>query len=103
MRYYLDGLAMVFATTLAVDNTLVDASSSDVVGLGHVHSEETLVVSEVEVGFVSVNCHVALAVLVGIKCSGINIDIRVELLDSYIVAACLQQFSDRRRDYSLAE
>ena len=94
MRYYLDGLAMIFAAALAVDNTLVDTSGSDIVGLGHVHSEETLVVSEVEVGFVSVNSHIALAMLIGIECAGIDVDVRVELLDSYIVATGLQQLTD---------
>ena len=91
--YHLYSLAVVLAATLTVDNTLVDTSCSDVVGLGHVHAEETLVVAEVEVSFVSVNGHVAFAVLVGVERTGVDVDIRVELLDCHIVATCLQQFT----------
>ena len=47
---------------------------------------ETLVVPEVKVGLVSVDCHVALSMLVRIESPGIDVDVRIKLLDSNLIA-----------------
>ena len=48
--------------------------------------------AEVEVGLGAIFCNVAFAVLIWIECAGININVRVKLLDGGGVATCLQQF-----------
>ena len=95
MRNYLYGLAQVVATALLVNDSFIYASAGDVVGLGSFDAEKTLVVTEVKVCHVSINRHVALAMLMGVQCTRVNVDVRVELLDGYVVATCLQQLSDR--------
>ena len=89
MGYYLDGFTQIVAVTLTVDNCFVDASCGDAVVMGGVDACEPFVMSQVEVGFHTVGCHVALAVLVGIQCAWVDVDVGIELLDGYFVATCL--------------
>ena len=53
---------------------------------------------QIEVGLGTVFRYVALAVLVGVQRPGIDVDVRVELLDRYRISAGLQQPRDRRGD-----
>ena len=92
--HYLNRFAQVVAVTLAIYHRLVDAAGCYRVVSCCVYACKSLVVSQVEVGFEAVGCHVAFAVLVGVQCARIDVDIRVELLDSNFVAACLQQFAN---------
>ena len=57
--------------------------SSNVVRLCRLYSQESLIVSQVEVGFVSVYGYIALSVLVWIQSSRVDVDIRVKLLNGY--------------------
>ena len=47
--------------------------------------------------------HVTLPMLIGIERSRVDVDVRVKLLDSDVVASGLQQFAYRRGDYTLAQ
>ena len=96
--HHLYGLAQVVAVSLFVNDRLVDASCGERVGLGRLYACEAFVVAEVEVGLHTVDGDIALAVLVWIECSRIDVDVRVKLLDGDVVASCLQELTDRRRD-----
>ena len=91
VRYDLYRLAEEIAAAFLVDDRLVNLACGDVVGLRGGYRGETLVVSQIEVGFGSVLGDVALAVFVGIERSRVHVDVRVEFLDGYRITACLQQ------------
>ncbi len=98
---YLDGLAEIVAATLLVDHALVDASCGDIVGSGSGNVGKPLVMSEVKVGLVTVDGHITLAVLIGIQCARIDVDVRVKLLNRNPEASCFKQAGKRRRNNSL--
>ena len=103
VRYDLDGLAQVISAALLVDDAFVDASGGEVIGLGRLDAQEAFVVSQVEVGLVAVHGDVALAVLIGVQRARVDVDVRVELLDGYVVAAGLQQLADGGGDDAFAQ
>ena len=90
----LNGLSQIVATAFLVDNALVDATGCNVVGFGCLDSQEAFIVSQVKIGFMAVYGHIAFSMLIRIQCSRVDVDIRVKLLDGYIVTSCLQQFTD---------
>ena len=98
MRHNLYGLAKIVAAAFLIDNALVDTSGGDVVGACGLDVGKPLVVTEVEVGFVAVDSYVAFAVLVWVECSRVDVDVGVEFLDCYFVAASFEQTCKRRRD-----
>jgi|GEM_PF-6786723 len=87
-------LAEVITAPFLVDDAFIDASGGYVVGTGRLDAEETFVMSEVEVGFMPVYRHIALAVLIRIERAGVDIDIGVKLLYRDLVSPRLQQFAD---------
>ena len=101
--HHLDGLAQVVATTLAVDDSLVDAPRRYAVVTCGMYACEALVVAEIQVRLHAVGRDVALAMLIGVQRSRVNVDVRVELLDSDLVATCLQQLADARGYDALSE
>ena len=103
MRDYLDGFAQVGAFAFAGDDGVVYPSRGYVVGLGGMHAQETLVVSQVQVCFRSVFRDVALSVLVRVEGSGVYIDVGVEFLDGDSEAPGLQEFRQRRSNNALPE
>ena len=64
MRYYLDCLAEIVAAAFLVDDALVYAAGCDVVGACCRYISEALIMTEIKVGFMTVDGYVALAVLV---------------------------------------
>ena len=96
-------LAEIVASSFLVNDSLVYSSCGERVGACGLYTGESFVVSEVEVCLHSVDCDITLSVFVGIECSGVDIDVRVKLLDGDVVTPCLQQFSYRGRDDSFAE
>lgn len=91
VRDNLHRLAEIVSAALLVDDALVDTSGGDVVRASSVDVGETLIVTEVEVGLVAVDSHIAFAMLVGVQCTRIDVDIRVKLLDSHSKTARKQQ------------
>ena len=79
--HYLDCLSEICSFSFFCDDCIIDSSGRHVVGLGGIDSEETFVVTEVEVGFCSVFSDVAFSVFIGIEGARIDVDIRVEFLD----------------------
>ena len=93
MRDNLNGFSQIITTAFFVDYALINTSCSNVVSFGSLDTEEAFVVSKVEVCFMTVNCYIAFSVFVRVKSTRVNINVRVELLNSYAVASCLQQFT----------
>ena len=94
MRHHLNGLSQIVTMPLAVDDRLVDAACRDAVVTGGTDAGKPLVMSQVEIRFKAVLRHVALAVLIGIQRTRVDIDVGVEFLDGDLVTTCLQQFAN---------
>ena len=103
VRHDLDGAAEVVAAALAADHRVVDAARGDVRGAARVGVGEALVVAEVEVGLGAVLGDEHLAVLVRRHRAGVDVDVRVELLQSDGQPASDEQPPDRRGGDALAE
>ena len=95
VRYDLDGLAQIVAAALLVDDALVDAARRHGVGLGGLDAGEPLIVSQVKVRFHTIDRHIALAMLIGVQRSRVDIDVGIELLNGDVIAPCLEQLADR--------
>lgn len=50
--------------------------------------------TQVEIGFMTIHGYIAFAVFIRVQCTRVDVDIRVKLLDGYLVTSCLQQFTD---------
>ena len=93
MRHHLDGLAQIVAPPLTLDDAQIDAPCGHTVVTGGLNAGKPLVMAQVEVGLHAVGCHVALTMLIGVQCSRVDVDVRVELLNGNMVAPCLQQLA----------
>ena len=89
MRNHLNRFTQIVSTTLFVDNAFVDASCSNVVRLSRLYAQKSFIMSQVEIGFVSVYRYIAFSVLVWIQSSRVDVDVRVKLLNGYILTSCL--------------
>ena len=96
VRDDLNCLSEVIPTALLIYHTLIDAAGSDIVGTCSMYICEPLVVSEIKVGFMTIDCDIALAMFIWIQCARINIYIRVEFLDCHAIAPRQKQTSQRR-------
>src|ERR1700761_5812365 len=103
VRDDLDGGAEVVAATLATDHGVVDPARGDVGGEARVRAREALVVAQVEVGLGAVLGYEHLAVLVGRHGPGIDVDVRVELLQLDVQPASYQQSPNRSCGDALAK
>ena len=103
VRNDLHGFTEVFASAFFVNDRLVDPAGGDVVRLCGLDVQEPLVVPKVQVRFCAINGHVALPVFVGVQGAGIDIDVRVELLNGHRMAARLKQLSQRCADNPFSE
>ena len=95
VRDDLDGGAEEIAAPLLRDDVLVDAARRDVVRLRERFVDEPFVVSEIEVGLRAVVRHVDFAVLERRHRPGIDVEVRIELLDRHAQAALDEQAPDR--------
>ena len=95
VRDDLDGRAEIVAAPLPGDDVAIDPAGGDIVGLLGGNAGEALVMAEVEVGLRPVVGHVDLAVLIGRHRARIDVQIGVELADSDLVSARLEERSER--------
>src|SRR5512135_2135441 len=100
---HLDGLAEVLALALLADDGLVDLAGRPVVRLGRLGRSEALVVAEVEVGFGAVVGDIDLAVLEGAHRAGVDVEVRIELLDGDAIAVAFEKPPDRGGGDALAQ
>ena len=103
VRDHLHRVAEVLAATLLGDHARVDLAGRDVRDLAEVGVEETLVVTDVEVGLGAVVGHEDLAVLERVHRPGVDVQIGVELLHGDAQTACLQQAPEAGCREALAE
>ena len=103
MRNNLDSLTQIVAPSFAVYHRFIYATGCYTVVSCGTYTRKPFIVPQVEVGLKTILCHVALTVLIGVQCPWVNIDIRVELLNRHLVAACQQQFADAGRNDSLSK
>ena len=87
MRDDLDSVAEVLPSPLLCDDGGVDLSGGGVGLAGEVHVEKSLVVPDVEIGLRAVVSDEDLAVLEGVHCAGIDVDVGVQLLHDNADAA----------------
>ena len=88
---------------LTVDDGLVDAPCRYRVVSCCEYACKSLVVSQVQIRLETILRHVALTVLVGVQRARVDVDVGVELLDGYLVAASLQQFADGGGNNALSQ
>ena len=103
VRDDLDGAAQVVAPALLADDRVVDRAGGDVGPARGVRVREPLVVAQVEVGLRTVLRHEDLAVLERRHRAGIDVDVRVELLEGDLEAAGDEEAADRGGGDALAE
>ena len=94
VRNDLYGAPEIIAAALFLDHREVDLAGRPVIVSRGDLVREPLVVAEIEIGFGPVVGDIHLAVLVRAHRAGIDVDIRVELLQRDLVAVSLQQGSD---------
>ena len=103
MGHHLNGLSQIVAMTLTIDDRLVDAPCRNRVVAGRMYAREPFVMTQVQVCFHAVDGDVALAVLIRVQRTWIDVDIGIKLLNGYFVATCLQQFADAGRDNAFSQ
>ena len=103
VRDHLDGRAEVLALALAAQHAVPDRAGGVVRGAREVLVDEALVVADVEVGLGAVLGDEHLAVLERAHRPGVDVQVRVELLDLHLEAARLQQPAERRGGDPLPE
>ena len=91
MRNNLYGTAKIIATAFFIYYTLVNLACGRIGVFGQVDINKAFVMSQVKVSFRTVVGYKNLAMLIRAHCARVNIDIRVELLDSNPIAAAFQQ------------
>ena len=90
VRNHLHGFAEVIAATFFFDDAKVDASRRPVVASRRAHRGEALVVSEIEIGLGAVIGNEDFAVLERRHRAGIDVDVRIELLQRDFETARLE-------------
>ena len=85
----LNRFSQEIATTLFINDALVNTTCGHVVSLRRRSIKESLIVTQIQICLGTIFCYITLAVLVGVKSSRINIDIRIQLLYSHTVTTCL--------------
>ena len=103
VRNHLYGRAEIVAAALSCDDLLVDSARCNVVSLCGRNPGESLVVTQIEVGFRPVVGHIDLAVLIGAHRPGIHVEIGIELPNADLVATRLQKSGERCRHETFAE
>ena len=90
MRDYLNGFSKEIPPTLFLNNRMIDTSGSQVVNLVCLNIQESLIMPQIKVSLMPVRGNITLTVFIGIKCTRIHIDIRIQFLIRYPQPACLQ-------------
>ena len=82
VRDHLHGAAEVVALALLLDDRAIDLACGEVAVAAQGGVGEALVVAEVEIGLSAVVEHVNFAVLERVHCSGIDVEVGIELLEN---------------------
>ena len=90
----LHGVSLILAVALLVQNGPVHLSGGDIASMIQGLVDETLVVTEIEVGFRTIIRDENLTMLDRVHRTRIDVDIRVELLHGNLIAARLQKTAE---------
>jgi len=74
----LNGIAEVVTSAFLGDDIKIDSPGRGVVLASHIQGGKALIVAQIKVGFSPVVGDIHLPMLVGVHCSRIHIDVRVE-------------------------
>ncbi len=99
----LDGFAEVIAAPFFSEDGFVNAASGPVIVAGKLGVSETLVMAEIEIGFRAVFGNEDFAVLEGAHGAGIDVKVRVALLQGDFEAAALKKTADRGGSYAFSQ
>ncbi len=99
----LDGFAEVIAAAFFGEDGFVDAAGGPVIVAGKLGVGEALVVAEVEIGFGAVFGDEDFAVLEGAHGAGIDVKVRVALLQGDFEAATFEETADGGGSYAFSE
>ena len=103
MGHHLNRLPQIVALALPFYDGLIDTPRGDGVVASSLNTGKPFVMPQVKVGFHTIYCHIAFAVLIGIQCSRVDIDVGVEFLNGDFIAPGLKQFSDTGGNNSLTQ
>ena len=95
VRNHLYSTAQIVAATLFGNHVFIDLAGTETVAAGHGGVDETLIVTEVEVGFRAVIGYEYFAVLKRAHGTRVNVDIRVKLKHGHVQATRLENSSNR--------
>ena len=95
--------AIISAAALAVQNGIEDLAGGHRAVARQIFVDEALIVAQIEVGFHAVLGDEHLTVLIGVHRAGIDVQVRIKLLQNDRIAARLEQSSERRRRDALAQ
>src|SRR5690554_196135 len=90
VRDDLHSAAQIITTTLFANNFFVHPAGGEVIALAHGGTNKAFVVAQVEVGFRAVFGDKNLTVLERAHGAGVHVDVRVQLENSDLQAACLE-------------
>ena len=86
MRNNLNRVTQVFAATLLGNDRGIHLAGGRISGTRQVHIEEALVVANIQIGLRTILSDKNLAVLEGVHCTGIDVDVGIELLHDHVQA-----------------
>ena len=103
VRDDLNGMSLILTMALLVEDRPVHLTGGDIASVIQGLVDETLVVTEIEVGLRTIIRDENLTMLNRIHRTRIDVDIRVELLHGNLIAARLQKTAERSRCNPLSE
>ena len=103
VRNHLHRLAEIIAAPLAMDDLLVDSARGEIVALRELGVREALVVAQIEIGLGAVVGDEDFAVLERAHGAGIDVQVRIELLQRHAQPAAFEQTTDGRRRNAFSE
>ena len=91
MGNYLNRFTQVSTFPLLVNDRLINSTSGNIVGLRSVNIQKALIMPQIKICFSTILGYKAFSMLIGIECSGINIDIGIKFLNGHFQSSRLQQ------------
>ncbi len=91
VRNHLDRRAEIIPAPFLLDDAAIDPPRRDIVGLACRDAGEALIMTKVQIGLCAVIGDIDLAMLAGAHRAGVDIEIRIELAQTDLVATRLKQ------------
>src|SRR5438552_11738783 len=103
VRNDLDCFAQVIAFAFLFQDALIDLAAGQVVEPGEFGASEPFIMTEIQIGFGSIVQDIHFAMLIGTHGAGIDVQIRIKLLQSDLQTAVLQKCSQSGGREAFAE